>query len=995
MLVYSFFYQNFDMRSYYYLLFLCLALAWSPSVSATHLAAGDLTYQCLGNGQYEFTLRLFRDCNGIPLTRWADINVQPTGNCQGQPPLNFTLIEHSRRIIPTVCTALQGNQLCQNGSLSTYQEVIYKGIQDLSSISSSCGWVAEFSNCCRNVAITNLAVNPNNTYFVIQAEKVVPSTVPPGYNLCNNAPVVNSTPVFVVCDSTWQNISNIMFDVDGDSIVYQLDTPRTRSNLPVYYRPGYSTQQPLNTDSSGFQFDPSNGTTNFTPNGQEITVVDILALEYRQGVLIGRSRRSLQIAVVTCQSNDHSPTLDQVERYDNGVWQSQGTQTSFEACVGETVRFRVSFSDADPNDSLWLSQTYSSLLSSYPNASIQPSYGASTNRLLLDITLPSIQFNNITIGVMDNACPIAHLQTFGFHLVPATHCVPLSGRAALDQLANCMVDPSEPAYANHTLTFIKGSRAIQIPINGTGQYQTYIDTGQYQLHMTTNSHYHRLCASAASVQVVPSTGLVHHLPIESLQPCPLPSIDIGTPALVHCRDNRYAVRYCNLGVMPLNNIYATVTLDPLFVIDSTTHPIDSQSGQWLRFALGNLAVGQCSTFYILGRLDTACNLALVGQTYCAEASITADSVCAVSGADLYVEGTCTGDSVLFRIQNRGLQTMNAPASYTIFQNNAIIAYSSALALAPNASTPWFGYPADGSTYRVEIPQDANHPWSVTASRTVAGCVDSNNIIPFNNLVNIFSLNDTEPFYAIDCQPSLAAYDPNDKQGFPKGYGLDHYIQRGTSLEYRIRFQNTGTYYAQDVVILDTLSQYVNVQTVRPNVASHAYTWTLIDGHILEFTFNNINLPDSGRDLAGSQGFVDYRIELQPNLPLQTRIENQAAIYFDFNPPIFTNTTWHTINENFVRFVGLPTIAQQDETVVVKAFPNPFSQSTTIQVERAQPYESLRLEVYNAMGQLVEQVQAPSGAQAVVLQRQRLPVGLYFYKLIADDALLHTGQLVAQ
>jgi hypothetical protein len=54
------------------------------------------------------------------------------------------------------------------------------------------------------------------------------------------------------------------------------------------------------------------------------------------------------------------------------------------------------------------------------------------------------------------------------------------------------------------------------------------------------------------------------------------------------------------------------------------------------------------------------------------------------------------------------------------------------------------------------------------------------------------------------------------------------------------------------------------------------------------------LPDSTTDEPGSQGYVIYRIKPLPTLAFGDVIENTASIYFDENPPIVTNTTFHTI-----------------------------------------------------------------------------------------------------
>ncbi|MCP4440708.1 MAG: hypothetical protein GY810_17310 [Aureispira sp.] len=100
------------------------------------------------------------------------------------------------------------------------------------------------------------------------------------------------------------------------------------------------------------------------------------------------------------------------------------------------------------------------------------------------------------------------------------------------------------------------------------------------------------------------------------------------------------------------------------------------------------------------------------------------------------------------------------------------------------------------------------------------------------------------------------------------------------------------------------------------------------------------LPDSNVNEPLSNGFFRYRIEQQPNNPNGTVIENQAAIYFDYNPAIMTNTTFHTVGENFV---AVNIITSTEETlfnnIEVKVYPNPFQEQTTIAVEGGN-YEDL-------------------------------------------------------
>ena len=159
----------------------------------------------------------------------------------------------------------------------------------------------------------------------------------------------------------------------------------------------------------------------------------------------------------------------------------------------------------------------------------------------------------------------------------------------------------------------------------------------------------------------------------------------------------------------------------------------------------------------------------------------------------------------------------------------------------------------------------------------------------NSDVTFYS-NEWTSSHVVSC-----AYDPNDKQAIPVGYAEPHFILADTEIEYKIRFQNTGNAPAFNVDIEDQIDiSKLDLSTFQPITASHSYS-TLVqpDGHVT-FTFANIMLPDSTTDEPGSQGFVIYRIKPLPTVAFGDVIENTASIYFDENPPIVTNTTFHTI-----------------------------------------------------------------------------------------------------
>ncbi|MFZ4478122.1 MAG: WD40/YVTN/BNR-like repeat-containing protein, partial [Saprospiraceae bacterium] len=135
---------------------------------------------------------------------------------------------------------------------------------------------------------------------------------------------------------------------------------------------------------------------------------------------------------------------------------------------------------------------------------------------------------------------------------------------------------------------------------------------------------------------------------------------------------------------------------------------------------------------------------------------------------------------------------------------------------------------------------------------------------------------------------VSSFDPNDKQVSPAVYTVDSLAQR-VPLDYTVRFQNTGTYQASFVYVLDTLSPDLDITTFKLLASSHPVTVSARYGKVLEFFFDHINLSDTISNEAGSHGFVRYSIVPKAGLPVGSRILNTAHIYFDFNAPVVTNT----------------------------------------------------------------------------------------------------------
>ena len=158
--------------------------------------------------------------------------------------------------------------------------------------------------------------------------------------------------------------------------------------------------------------------------------------------------------------------------------------------------------------------------------------------------------------------------------------------------------------------------------------------------------------------------------------------------------------------------------------------------------------------------------------------------------------------------------------------------------------------------------------------------------------------------------------------------------------------------------------------------------------IIQFTFEDILLPDSTTNLEGSNGFVKFKIAQLADLPDGVQLENKAAIFFDFNDPIITNIANHTIGEPFGRIISsTKNLLYASREIVVQ--PNPFSESTQISIS-GDAIKQGTLRLFNSLGQVARQ-QTFSGNQ-IRVQRKNLQHGFYIYSIVAENQLIGTGKI---
>jgi len=237
-----------------------------------------------------------------------------------------------------------------------------------------------------------------------------------------------------------------------------------------------------------------------------------------------------------------------------------------------------------------------------------------------------------------------------------------------------------------------------------------------------------------------------------------------------------------------------------------------------------------------------------------------------------------------------------------------------------------------------------------------------------------------------------AYDPNDKITHPnRSLKYDqNYTLFEEDLEYTIRFQNTGNDTAFTVVIKDQLDKNLDWTSFKPLTASHPHETLLRKDGLVEFSFRNILLPDSTTNEIASHGFVTYTIATKKDLPEQTAIENTAGIFFDFNPPIITNTTSNVLVSELPKQL----VSTQDIVALqkIKVYPNPFGDYIIFEQLDLSPTENLTLILFDGTGRQVKAKQMKKVIHQLAVTD--LIPGIFFYQIInTSGELIASGKVV--
>lgn len=285
--------------------FLWLITQWN-NAEASHIVGGEMSYVCLGDDQYEITLKVYRDCfNGLaPFDNPTSITIYnangvlvsgiPGGNpvpitLPGSDTLNNNPGNPCLIVPPGICV----------------EEAVFITTVTLPPFPG--GYTLVYQRCCRNIIVTNI-LTPDQVGASYVA--TIPDT---SLAVCNSSPIYVNFPPTVICVDLPFSFDHSAFDADGDSLVYQLCAPFIGGSsynayplpaLPppytfVQYVAPYTATDPMGGNPP-MAIDAASGLLTVTPNTIGNFVVGICVEEYRNGNLLAEHKRDFQFNVVEC-----------------------------------------------------------------------------------------------------------------------------------------------------------------------------------------------------------------------------------------------------------------------------------------------------------------------------------------------------------------------------------------------------------------------------------------------------------------------------------------------------------------------------------------------------------------------------------------------------------------------------------------------------------------------------------------------------------------------
>ena len=305
---------------------LILFLSFSIISKADNIIGGEISYTCLGNGDYEINLLLHKACavgNSFDSATNGAISVY----------LGDSQVEFARINIPdmngefqlfslnyNVPCLLDPPNKCIDVGRWDLGDAIRLSDQGINLPKSDQPYHLVYQRCCRNGTISNID-NPSSKGITI-SNTILPEAQPDDNGDCtNSSPFFDKIPPFIICKDEEFTYELFAEDIDGDQLVYELCSPviggGPETNPPngfngvnpdpdqyppfddITFIAPFSALNPMPA-SPQLTIDPGTGTLFVKPTVEGQFLFAVCVKEFRNGILLSESRLEMQFNVISC-----------------------------------------------------------------------------------------------------------------------------------------------------------------------------------------------------------------------------------------------------------------------------------------------------------------------------------------------------------------------------------------------------------------------------------------------------------------------------------------------------------------------------------------------------------------------------------------------------------------------------------------------------------------------------------------------------------------------
>jgi uncharacterized repeat protein (TIGR01451 family) len=205
------------------------------------------------------------------------------------------------------------------------------------------------------------------------------------------------------------------------------------------------------------------------------------------------------------------------------------------------------------------------------------------------------------------------------------------------------------------------------------------------------------------------------------------------------------------------------------------------------------------------------------------------------------------------------------------------------------------------------------------------------------------------------------------------------------IRYTINFQNTGNAPAYNVVVVDEMSNNLDVNAYQFIGSSHNCQ-IIRNGYTTTYKFMGIMLPDSTNNEPESHGSITYKLNALSSLNIGDQMIDFANIYFDFNDPVLTEDAVITV-------VGPTALSSMLNNTSLSVYPNPADDIVNVNVQSNKDGNVI-ITVIDATGKtcLQQQRTLKTGYNKLLLNTAELSQGIYFVQTTTNDGVVKTAKL---